>query len=58
MKRKSKFLIGFATALLTFGTLMATLGPEKFNKYGHRHCGGHYYHMQHCDQSQQQTPQN
>jgi hypothetical protein len=48
MKRGSRFLIGFAAAAVTFGTLMATLGPQKFGRhchgywnhcYGHNHCG-------------------
>lgn len=38
MKKQSKFLIGFGVAALTFGTLMATLGPEKFG----RHCSSHW----------------
>ena len=32
MYRRSKFLIGFLAAALTFGGLMATLGPEHFHR--------------------------
>lgn len=43
MKPGSRFLIGFAAFALTFGTLMATLGPQQFNAHGahHRH---HHHH--------------
>ena len=43
MNRKSKFLIGFAAAALTFGTLMATVGPKHFN-----HHGSSCYHNENC----------
>ncbi|HYG50306.1 MAG TPA: hypothetical protein VD905_05355 [Flavobacteriales bacterium] len=44
MKRGSRFLIGFAAAAVTFGTLMATLGPQKFG-----HCSHHWrHHHGHC----------
>jgi len=56
MKRGSRFLIGFASAALTFGSLFAFAGPEHFNK----HCGrwGHgyhhnYYHNHSCSDSGQ-----
>ncbi|MCC6371303.1 MAG: hypothetical protein IT236_09890 [Bacteroidia bacterium] len=35
MKRKARFFTGLAAAALTFGSLMATLGPQRFN--AHRH---------------------
>ena len=49
MKKGSKLLIGFSVAAITFGTLMTTLGPQKFGAhcsgnwvhYGHNHC---YHH--------------
>lgn len=44
MKKSSRFLIGFAAAALTFGSLMAFVGPQHFAKYGNRHCGYHQYH--------------
>lgn len=39
MYRRSRFLIGFLAAALTFGGLMATLGPEHFHRawYWHHH---------------------
>lgn len=50
MRRGSKFLIGLAAAALTYGSLMAFVGPQHF---GHRG----FYHYQsyrgdrptHCD---------
>ncbi|HLP13240.1 MAG TPA: hypothetical protein VK177_14990 [Flavobacteriales bacterium] len=46
MKKRTHFLVGFLVAALTFGTLMATLGPQKFG----RHCHGHWNHhlKHHC----------
>lgn len=40
MKRGSRFILVLATSILTFGTLMATIGPKKFNK--------HFQHRNHC----------
>jgi len=37
MYRKSRFLVGLATAAITFGSLWFTLGPSHFNR-GHRSC--------------------
>lgn len=37
MYRKSRFLVGFVTAAITFGSLWFTLGPSHFNR-GHRLC--------------------
>lgn len=34
MKRRTRFIIGFAAAAITFGTLTATIGPARF--YHHR----------------------
>lgn len=51
MKKGSRFLIGLATAGITFGTLMFTLGQGQFNKYGRGHCGG-YHHMHQCQTEQ------
>jgi len=42
MYRRSRFLIGFLTAALTFGGLMATLGPEHF------HRSLRWHHMGNC----------
>jgi len=36
MKRRPQFLILLLTAAITFGTLMAALGPRHFNHL--RHC--------------------
>lgn len=38
MKRKPRFFIGFLAAAVTFGTLMATLGPRH---YKHHQCHHH-----------------
>lgn len=48
MKRKPRFFIGFLAAALTFGTLMATVGPQRFN-HKNRHC-----HKHQCDEQKQQ----
>lgn len=57
MKRKSKFIIVTATALLTFGTLMATVGSRHFN-----HRMGHCCHQERCgfkmDERNQTAPTN
>lgn len=37
MHRRSRFLVGLATAAITFGCLWFTMGPEHFNR-GHRMC--------------------
>jgi len=37
MYRRSRFLIGFLAAALTFGGLMATMGPEHFHRALHWH---------------------
>lgn len=49
MRKGSRFLVGFAAAALTFGSLFAVMGPDKFascthHGYGH-HCGagGHHW---------------
>jgi hypothetical protein len=41
MNRKSKFLIGIVCAIITFGTLMATVGRPHYMK-----------HFDHCHQSE------
>lgn len=38
MKRKPRFFIGFLAAAITFGTLMATIGPRHYKHHTH-HCG-------------------
>lgn len=43
MSRRSRFLVGLAAAAITFGSLFATLGPEKFNQ-----CGKRAHQMHHC----------
>lgn len=55
MKRKSRFFIGFLTAAITFGTLMATMGTGRFMNHRHHQC-----HRQ-CDNSnmeQNEIPNN
>ena len=44
MYRRSRILIGFLAAALTFGGLMATLGPEHF----HRSLHWRHHHMGNC----------
>lgn len=44
MKRRTRFLIGMVAAALTFGTLMATVGPRHFN-----HHGGRCHNMENCN---------
>jgi len=51
MHRKSKILVAFAIAAITFGTLWLTLGPDQFNR-GHRLCE----HEHCCMQSQVDSP--
>jgi hypothetical protein len=49
MKRKPRFFIGFLAAAITFGTLMATIGPRHFKNRSH-HCyykQGNHHHMKH-----------
>lgn len=49
MKKGYKFIIGLASAGLTFGILFAALGSTEFNKYGkHRHAQ-YMKHMHHCE---------
>ncbi|MCE3227241.1 MAG: hypothetical protein K0S32_1792 [Bacteroidetes bacterium] len=49
MKRGTRFLAGFAAAALTFGTLMATLGPQRFGRHCYGGWRGHYGHYQSHD---------
>jgi hypothetical protein len=42
MKRKPRFFIGFLAAAITFGTLMATIGPRHYKHHSH-HCGDHQW---------------
>ena len=43
MSHKSRFLVGLASAVITFSTLFATLGQEKFN-CGRSVCHPHHHH--------------
>ena len=60
MHRKSRFLVGLATAAITFGSLWFTLGPSHFNR-GHRMCCGMEHHCfrkensECCEQSEKQN---
>ncbi len=38
MKRSSRFLIAFAAAAVTFGSLTAFIGPRHWQHYRHGHC--------------------
>ncbi|MBK6346806.1 MAG: hypothetical protein IPN08_02450 [Bacteroidales bacterium] len=48
MKKRTKFIIGFATAALTFGILTATIGQS-----GYRH---HSKHCHSCCQNEKDQP--
>jgi hypothetical protein len=52
MKRKPRFFIGFLAAAITFGTLMATIGPRHFRHHS-RHGGD-----QKCEQSETKNIEN
>ncbi|MCC7030058.1 MAG: hypothetical protein IT257_07115 [Chitinophagaceae bacterium] len=41
MNKKRKFIIAAISAMITFGTLMATKGPRHY-KHWKQHCG-HFY---------------
>jgi len=43
MYRRTRFIIGFLAAAITFGGLMATYGPEHFERAWYSH-----HHMDHC----------
>ena len=43
MSHKSRFLVGLASAVITFSTLFATLGQDKFN-CGRSVCHPHHHH--------------
>ena len=43
MSHKSRFLVGLASAVITFSTLFATLGQDKFN-CGRPMCHPHHQH--------------
>ncbi|MES2555357.1 MAG: hypothetical protein V4604_04350 [Bacteroidota bacterium] len=47
MKRRTAFITGVAAAAITFGSLMATIGPRHFG----RHC---HSHATHCGSQQDQ----
>jgi hypothetical protein len=38
MKTRTKFFIGAVAAILTFGTLAATVGRQHQGQCGHHHC--------------------
>lgn len=50
MKKSSKFVIGFAAAALTFGSLFAFVGPKHFNHCDQRPCY-HHHDRGHCNDS-------
>ena len=59
MHRRSRFLVGLATAAITFGSLWFTLGPSHFNRGHHpcrpmmEHCCMHEEHFRECDEDTQ-----
>ena len=58
MKRTSKFIIVAATAAITFGSLVAFVGPKDWNYYRGYHHGWHHHHddYHHHDHDDQKTP--
>ncbi len=48
MERRQRFLVGFVTAALTFGSLMAFVGQNRLHtfKEQYRHYG--FEHAEHC----------
>lgn len=44
MNFRNRFLIGFAAAAVTFGSLMAFVGPKRFADYRKQHLG----YERHC----------
>lgn len=52
MKGKSKFLVGLFAAVLTFGSLMAFVGPPHFSKH---HCCAESHQ---CDKQNEVVKQN
>ncbi len=59
MKRGTRFIMVLATSILTFGTLMATIGPKEFDKNFHRHgCHRGYEHEHHCEYKNQIEQKN
>ena len=47
MKRRSRFLIGLISAVITFGILSLTVGTDHWKRYNHHRHG--YYHHDHHD---------
>lgn len=47
MKKRPRFLVGILAALITFGGLMAFLGPRHHGHHGHH--GKNNY--EHCDKN-------
>lgn len=59
MKRGTRFFIVLATGVLTFGTLMASLGPKTFENNFHRHsCRHHYEYHEECRHNHQGEQSN
>ena len=48
MKRRSRFLTGLLSAVMTFGILSVTVGTDHWERYNHYHHG--YYHHDPHDQ--------
>ncbi|MEQ9219272.1 MAG: hypothetical protein RLO17_14580 [Cyclobacteriaceae bacterium] len=46
MKRSSLFIIGAVTAAITYGSLVAALGPKNWT-HGYHHHGWHHHHDHH-----------
>lgn len=56
MKRSTNFLIAFATAAITFGTLHLAIGPKHFGWRNHyRHAYGAYGDHRSCTNNNQES---
>ena len=48
MKRSSRFVVGFAAAALTFGSLFAFVGPKHFHGCEQAPCHRHHHDNGRC----------
>ncbi len=59
MKRSSKFITGALAAALTFGSLVATIGPKNWEYYrhGYHQHGWHHHHEHGSDDGAASSPE-
>lgn len=59
MKRSTNFLVAFAAAIITFGTLHLAIGPKQFGWRNHyRHAYGSYNDHHPCDNNSKEPKDN